>query len=1094
MTVRTDLTRWNRSGLSRFRYVDGNAPAFLEFLRDGLARRFGGDDPAIWQALHAVPLTEDLRERLRRVESQYGSERRDVGWEIVRLFARSCHILTGHVDAYANEGFLGTATQWDHVRRLVEMLDYHPAPPASAFTSVVLVAKPGAKGPVAKGLQMKYAPASGPAATFETLEDVVIDDALNELRPEGYGRNPDPLTGTQLTFDGAVKHIKTGEPVVLDDEHGTLQARVVQGVLESAESTVVTVWPPLPGGFKAGYTIVHAQPADRLSPKGPAVASSNNFTTLYLTDPPGDLQAGEVVYVSDSVNEYYRTVNGVDDRQVRFGSPLGTLLLTHATLARPELVTVSLPKAKQESARGDEIVVRVAGDYSRLTGKRIAALSEAEKEKSPLTEFSVISTVYTPVVQAKDDPDAGHTLLHISSTDKNKHILANPQTMWVPPVGGAWRVDRPLLRLVGFLPAAVVVGKPKKTAASDLAAIVRGNQIAWARLASVDIDVPPGAATLTAKNGWREWVGGDFYLADTSVYGHFKQQLRVSGWRDNRTKLIGSQVTLGSAPDALRTGTRLLVESAGSEPFVANALLVAQRVVTLSRALPSDATVDSLVLRGNIAKAGHGESKSERVLGSGSASQSNQVFLLKISDVSFVADSTQATGVRADIAVRVDGAEWKQVSTLNDSGPADPHYVVRMTEDGHILIGFGDGTNGRRLPTGTNNIRVALREGTGLAGNIPAGSLTKPVKPHALVAAVRQLTPATGGNDMETTASLRENAPASLLTLERAVSLNDFGFLAGSHSSVWQARAFPRQSGFKLRDQIEVVVVPANGGPLGELAATLAEFLQRHGVPGVAITVTEYSRRTFTVDVELSVDEAMFVADDVKVAVERALRQAFSLVQRRLGQDVFLSEIYKVVENVPGVAHSTIELSDVEHPKVRRLLTDERSVCVLDQCTVRVVRETLPAAPAPGGALASTSTSAPTLGDPRPVGREGPIVIDGVGMLYASRLVAAGHRTVRSVAEIDPDRAAVDMPQPKLWEAIAKAQSLLEIEVDVGVADPVLDRPLVDVAGMTHGALSTATQASADQVTQLRRLVRRLQVSLDAAAFARLTLRDFVPQ
>jgi len=121
-------------------------------------------------------------------------------------------------------------------------------------------------------------------------------------------------------------------------------------------------------------------------------------------------------------------------------------------------------------------------------------------------------------------------------------------------------------------------------------------------------------------------------------------------------------------------------------------------------------------------------------------------------------------------------------------------------------------------------------------------------------------------------------------------------------------------------------------------------------------------------------------------------------------------------------------------------------------------------------------------------------VIDGIGMLYASRLAAAGHPTVRSVAEIDPDRAAVDMPPPKLWEAIAKAQSLLEIEVDVGVADPVLDRPLVDVAGMTHGALSTATQASADQVTQLRRLVRRLQVALDAAAFARLTLRDFVPQ
>src|SRR2546422_859248 len=174
MTAHTDLTRWNRAGLSRFRYVDGNAPAFLEMLRDALARRFGGNADAVWQILHAVPETEDLRQRLRRVEGQYGAERRDMGWEIARLFARACHILTGHLDAYANEGFLGTATQWDHVRRLVEMLDYHPAAPASAFTSLALVAKPRTRELVAKGLQMKHSPASGPAVTFETLEDVTV--------------------------------------------------------------------------------------------------------------------------------------------------------------------------------------------------------------------------------------------------------------------------------------------------------------------------------------------------------------------------------------------------------------------------------------------------------------------------------------------------------------------------------------------------------------------------------------------------------------------------------------------------------------------------------------------------------------------------------------------------------------------------------------------------------------------------------------------------------------------------------------------------------------------------------------------------------
>ncbi len=413
-----------------------------------------------------------------------------------------------------------------------------------------------------------------------------------------------------------------------------------------------------------------------------------------------------------------------------------------------------------------------------------------------------------------------------------------------------------------------------------------------------------------------------------------------------------------------------------------------------------------------------------------------------------------------------------------------------MTEDAYILISFGDGTNGRRLPTGTNNVRITFREGNGLAGNIPAGGLKQPSKPHALVAAVRQLTPAIGGNDMENVASLRENAPASLLALERAVSLSDFGFLAGTHSSVWQARAFARPTGFEQREQIEVVVVPANGGELGELGATLREFLLRHAVPGIAIAVTKYDEVLFQVGVELTVDEAAYVADDVKAAVERSLKDAFSLARRRLGQDLFLSEVYKVVENVTGVMHSTIMINGDED--IRRLRTDEHAVSVLDKYAVIVLRETAVAPAAVNGTL---PPGTPGLPPPAlPIGRQSSIVIDGVGTIYARRLAAAGRATVHAVAAMDPDEVAADMPRPKIWEAIAKAQLLLEVDLDVAMADAVLDRPLGEIAAMSTGALGTLTRARVERVTELRALVRRLQVALDETAFAKLTLREFAPR
>ena len=43
MIERKDLTRWNRAGLSRFRYVNGNAVEYLEILRQQLVERFGCD-------------------------------------------------------------------------------------------------------------------------------------------------------------------------------------------------------------------------------------------------------------------------------------------------------------------------------------------------------------------------------------------------------------------------------------------------------------------------------------------------------------------------------------------------------------------------------------------------------------------------------------------------------------------------------------------------------------------------------------------------------------------------------------------------------------------------------------------------------------------------------------------------------------------------------------------------------------------------------------------------------------------------------------------------------------------------------------------
>ena len=239
-----------------------------------------------------------------------------------------------------------------------------------------------------------------------------------------------------------------------------------------------------------------------------------------------------------------------------------------------------------------------------------------------------------------------------------------------------------------------------------------------------------------------------------------------------------------------------------------------------------------------------------------------------------------------------------------------------MTEDGGVELAFGDGRNGRRLPTGVNNVRLAWRQGVGLAGNLPAGKLVKAARPNPMIEAVRQPLPATGGNDMEGVESMRATAPASVSTLGRAVSLADYGRLAGSQSSVWQAAAFSLPTGLARQDSVRVVVVPAGGGELGALKDSVRAFLEAHALPGVSIRIDPYQPVGFDLRIELQIVTAEYDPERVVEAVRARLLAAFGLRSRKLGQALRLSEVYRIVEGVPGVANSFCVL-DSDSAKAR---------------------------------------------------------------------------------------------------------------------------------------------------------------------------------
>ena len=397
--------------------------------------------------------------------------------------------------------------------------------------------------------------------------------------------------------------------------------------------------------------------------------------------------------------------------------------------------------------------------------------------------------------------------------------------------------------------------------------------------------------------------------------GHFTQSLPARGYNENHESIYfnststHSQLSLNLAelPSAFTIGRTLWVVGAVDRrlvtvqeilDFANNTLLISVKPGLTGLDLPKYATR----VYANVTKAGHGETRGQSVLGSGNRIEPNQQFLFAKTGLAFEQDNSFASGVRASVVVQVDDRVWTQVDNLRDSESTDTHFETRLNEDHQLRVCFGDGIHGQRLPTGTNNLVLQARFGAGVEGNLPAASLSKLKKPHPLVESVLQPEAATGGGDLETGESLRELAPASVLTLERAVSIADYGHIAQRHASIWQARSYALPDTPRATDRVEVVLVPAGGGALSaDFKTSMKTYLEGFSRPGVLVFIEGYQAILLDLRVVLRVDINAYDGDKIAELVRINLIDSFSLQKSLLAEPLYLSRVYQVIEAVEGV-------------------------------------------------------------------------------------------------------------------------------------------------------------------------------------------------
>jgi hypothetical protein len=321
--------------------------------------------------------------------------------------------------------------------------------------------------------------------------------------------------------------------------------------------------------------------------------------------------------------------------------------------------------------------------------------------------------------------------------------------------------------------------------------------------------------------------------------------------------------------------------------------------LTLVKDLANSFRRDSVTICANVAPATHGETVSE-VLGSGNGSQPYQRFTLHQAPLTHVSAETPS-GTESTLQVRVNDVLWHETPTLFRRGPRDRVYTARAGDDGKLTVLFGDGRAGARLPSGTENVRAAYRKGIGKTGNVKAGQLSLLLtRPLGVRAALNPL-PAAGGDDPEALDRARHNAPLTVLTLDRIVSLRDYEDFARAFGGIAKALATWTWDG--QRQGVFVTVAGVDGAALdenGETFKNLVAAMHDAGDPYVPLRVKSYAEAKFKLAAVVT-RHPDYLADKVEADVRAALLHYFAFDTRTFGQPVALSEVMAAIQAVPGV-------------------------------------------------------------------------------------------------------------------------------------------------------------------------------------------------
>jgi hypothetical protein len=268
--------------------------------------------------------------------------------------------------------------------------------------------------------------------------------------------------------------------------------------------------------------------------------------------------------------------------------------------------------------------------------------------------------------------------------------------------------------------------------------------------------------------------------------------------------------------------------------------------------------------------------------------------------------------------------QWHRVDSLYESGPKSRHYIKDVTSG---ELAFGDGVRGMIPPKGERNIVARLyRVGGGIEGNVPTGSVSVLKQTLSHIVDVTNHYPAQGGAGLEDIEDLKLRGPYSLKSRGRAVTQEDFEWLAvQSSSSVSRINCIPRHPS---EGQVTIVVVPKvapdhpdfmkKAVPSTELLRRVEAYLDERKLLTTILHVVKPRYRELSTRIEI-MRRSSGSADRIKRDIEERLRMFTHPLRGGrdgrgwpFGRNVFKVDLYHIVEGVEFVSNIRITDEDAK--------------------------------------------------------------------------------------------------------------------------------------------------------------------------------------